>query len=280
MLIKFWGVRGSVPSPGGETARYGGNTACLSVEIDGKILVLDAGSGIRDLGLTLLDGQHEIFILLTHLHTDHILGFPFFAPLHQPGRNIHLLDYDRNGARWSLLNLIDGIHFPLCVSDLVSSPINIEGDVLGYLGALGFNIRRMDVNHPGGAYGYRIEQAGRVLVHIPDNEIDPPGVKTTPYDVLVAFCSGADVLVHDAQYLRTEMPAKWGWGHSVVNRVCDLAVSAGVKELILFHHDPARKDKEVDQIQSYARSLLKPKGIACRAAYEGLRIDLNGDGSG
>jgi ribonuclease BN (tRNA processing enzyme) len=134
-------------------------------------------------------------------------------------------------------------------------------------------VEALPVNHPGGAYGYRVTDAGRRFVFIPDNEIEAAD-PTTPYEEIVAFCRGADVLCHDAQYLDDDMPAKHGWGHSCLRNTCRLAIDAGVRHLVFFHHDPDRTDDQLDAMQASARRFLEPYGIACTAAYEGLGITL------
>ncbi len=273
MIVTFWGVRGTIPTPGPHTIRYGGNTTSVSVEIEGKVLVLDAGSGIRVLGLDVLDAGQELFLLLTHLHTDHLLGFPYFHPLYEPDRRIHLIDYHKDGQPWSLLSMLDGTHFPLSQDDLLCNYTRVEDDGMAYLRAHGFEIDALAVNHPGGAFGYRLAHEGRRFVFIPDNELGA-SEQTTSFDDLAAFCRNADVLCHDAQYLADDMPDKHGWGHSCVHQVCDLAVAAGVKHLVLFHHDPERTDDALDALQADARARLDAHGIACTAAYEGLTLDL------
>jgi len=164
MIVKFWGVRGSMPTPGAHTVRYGGNTVSVSVEIEGKVLILDAGTGIRALGMALMGTDEEIFLLLSHLHTDHILGFPYFHPLYEQGRQVHLLDYQKGGKAWSLLDLLNGVHFPLCPEDLLCSYHRVQSDGLAYLRAHGFAVEALPVNHPGGAFGYRLTHQGRRLL--------------------------------------------------------------------------------------------------------------------
>ena len=274
MIVTFWGVRGTIPTPGAHTVRYGGNTTSVSVEIEDKVLVIDAGSGIRPMGMALRGADKEIFLLLTHLHTDHLIGFPYFYPLYEPGRQVHLLDYQLGDQAWSLLALFDGTHFPLSPDDLGCSYHRVESDGLAYLRAQGFSVEAIPVNHPGGAFGYRLTHQGHRFVFIPDNEL-AASEKTTTFDEFVAFCYDADVLCHDAQYLADDMPAKHGWGHSCVQQVVDLAVAARVKHLILFHHDPERTDDDLDALQADARARLAPHGIACTAAYEGLTLDFS-----
>lgn len=274
MIVKFWGVRGTMPTPGPHTVRYGGNTTTVSVEIEGKVLVLDAGTGISDLGRALMGTDEEIFLLLSHLHTDHILGFPYFHPLHEPNRSVHLLDYPKNDKAWSLLDMLDGVHFPLCPKDLRCAYHRVETDGLAYLHAHGFEVEALPVNHPGGAFGYRLTHQGRRFVFIPDNELGA-SKKTTTFDEFAAFCHDADVLCHDAQYLADDMLVKHGWGHSSVHQVLELAVAARVKHLVLFHHDPDRTDDALDVLQADARAHLATHGIACTAAFEGMTLDFS-----
>lgn len=269
MTVTFWGVRGSTPAPGAEFARYGGHTTCVSVAIDGRMLVLDAGTGIRPLGQALLGCDDEIFVLLTHLHADHLFGFPFFAPLYEPKRRIHLVGYDGPGGPWSPLELFDGLHYPLEPSDLGCTIERVGTDPVSYLAERGVQVTRQAVNHPGGAFGYRVEHEGRSFVFIPDHEL---GARepTVPRAEIADFCRGADVLCHDAQYLADEIEARRGWGHSSIDEALDLAVEAGVGRLILFHHDPDRTDTELDAVQDYARERLASHDIRCTVAYQGL----------
>lgn len=276
MHITFWGVRGSTPAPGAEFARYGGHTTCVSVVVEDRVLVLDAGTGIRPLGRSLVEGTRDIFVLFTHLHADHLLGFPFFAPLYEDDRTVHLLPLGEGTARWSPLALFDGVHYPLQPGDLPSSICDVESNAIDYLREHGLNVRRQSTNHPGGAYGYCVTHEDRSFVFIPDNELGakPPVVAR---EDLVAFCRGADVLCHDAQYLGSEIAERRGWGHSSVEEACALAVAAEVKHLVLFHHDPDRTDDELDAVQEDARRRLAPHGIDATVAYQGLTFDFGQD---
>lgn len=272
MQITCWGVRGSIPAPNSKNQRYGGNTSCVTVEAEDRILIIDAGTGIRPLGLDLVGTEKTIYIVLTHVHSDHVEGFPFFKPLYEETRTIHLLDHNYEETSWSLLERFDGFHFPLVEDEIPASIHRVHSDGIAFLNDHGFDLSRRPVNHPGGAYGYRISLNGRTVVHIPDNELNPPGSAVAPFDELVSFCSGADVLVHDAQYLRDDVPEKSGWGHSVLREVCELAQEADVGHLVLFHHDPDRSDKALDAMQASARERLSSAGIKCTAAYEGLTL--------
>jgi phosphoribosyl 1,2-cyclic phosphodiesterase len=274
MKVRFWGVRGSIPTPGPTTVRYGGNTSCVSIEFAGNhVLVLDAGTGIRLLGDELAQGDAEISMALTHAHWDHIQGFPFFAPLFQPGRTVLFAPHMRARQLFeTLVQQMDGARFPVAQDQLPS--------ILRFLPEAGFKTRireiaevtRLKVNHPGNADGVRIHCNGHTVVYIPDNELDPPDKPITRFEDIVAFCKHADVLIHDAQYLEEEMSEKRGWGHSAVERVCDLAAEAEVAHLVLFHHDPGRTDDQLDAIHDKARTRLAHLGspARCSAAYEGL----------
>lgn len=294
MTAKFWGVRGSIPAPGVTTVRYGGNTPCVSLQLaDDKILVLDSGTGIRELGKAIARGSEEIFILLSHAHWDHIHGFPFFLPIYERQRRIFMFPTRlgptsicglclRVKARGDmsitcpLLEQMDGAHFPVLSEDVPSRPKCVTEDEMSFLCSRGIQISCIAANHPGGSFGYRIENAGKSLVYLTDNELAPPYPKATTFGGFVEFCRGADVLIHDAQYLERDMPHKHGWGHSLVSQACDLAAEAKVKHLVLYHHDPDRSDEELDRIGEDARQRLNGQNsrIPCTVAFEGLSLTL------
>lgn len=277
MTVKIWGVRGSIPTPGPNTFRYGGNTSCVSVEIGPFLLILDAGSGIRPLGKLLAASDRPILIFLTHLHWDHVQGLVFFAPLYQPGRVLTLKTPDRQTKSLEKIAGIDGIHFPLKPYQIGSALAINRRDPTRALHSYGIRMRRLRVNHPGICEGFRIEYGGRTFVYIPDNEIDPPYPKTVEWPELVEFCRDADLLIHDAQYVDADMPLKRGWGHSVVSQVCELAAAAAVKEVLLFHHDPERGDDALDAIQESARKWFSENApsIKCSAAMEGMEYHFD-----
>jgi len=240
IYIDFWGVRGSVPSPGSETIRYGGNTSCISITVENKILILDAGTGIRNLGSSMIEQSDlKIFVIITHTHWDHIQGFPFFTPIYQPNRLVYMFPtlHKKNLVLSSLIDQMDGAHFPLTPDQVPSNFNFITEDPLEFLAKNGFHMELVPMNHPGGAFGYKIKLDDTVICYFTDNEIDPPYPKSIELNELTEQCKNADVLIHDAQYTEDDMPFKHGWGHSLISQVTDLGKTANVKNLVL--------DKEV-----------------------------------
>lgn len=277
MRIKFWGVRGSIPSPGASTVKYGGNTSCVSVDIGAKTLILDAGSGIKVLGTELRKNNSDIFVLVSHKHWDHIQGFPFFAPLYQKNRRIFVIQTPHEKRRLcGLIYQMDGAHFPVKAEDLPSDYVCIEENIAEFLAEHGFHVTTVETNHPGGGNGYRIKGGSGSMVYLTDNELDPPYTKATEFEGFVNFCHGANVLIHDAQYIEEDMPEKHGWGHSMVNQAIDLAVAAEVKHLVLYHHDPDRTDAELDAIEKDAQRRISSisQSLQCTVGYEGLEIKI------
>jgi phosphoribosyl 1,2-cyclic phosphodiesterase len=226
MRVTFHGVRGSVPTPGPKTARYGGNSVCVEVRTaDGTLIILDAGTGMRALGNQLLAEKFDgvINILLTHAHWDHILGFPFFAPIYREETRIMMYPADEPARALAKRGvLFDGIHFPIRREDLAAT-LDLHPVLPGAVQVGSARITRVPLNHPGGAYGYRLDDAdGSSLCYLTDNELEPPSARTTAPDALARFAKGTDLLIHDAQYLPSDMPMKHGWGHSLVPQVLDL----------------------------------------------------------
>ncbi|HHJ36711.1 MAG TPA: MBL fold metallo-hydrolase [Gammaproteobacteria bacterium] len=285
MRITFYGVRGSTPSPGPSTVKYGGNTSCVLVELEnGQSLVLDAGTGIRALGRDLLHRDSGINIILSHGHWDHIQGYPFFAPIYQADRQINVFTSDEGGHKLlcSLFDQMDGYNFPLKSEELPSNSECIFKGTEAVLFEKDIHIIKKPLNHPGGGSAYRIEDEGVSCAYITDNELDPPYKVNTRYDGWVDFCSGVDVLIHDAQYTEEDMPHKHGWGHSLISQVRQLAIDANVGTLILFHHDPDRSDAELDEIQieneTFFRQHFDNNKSYCAA--EGMQITLHKQISG
>lgn len=279
MDIRFWGVRGSIASPGESTARTGGNTSCVEVRCGERVIALDAGTGLRGLGDALMreavrTGKSvELTLLLSHLHWDHIQGLPFFAPIYVPGTRIHVA-----GPAAPELSLRDALAqqmrpptFPVLFEDL---PSHLETRALRHLSQLQLgdvSVRAAKLNHPGGAVlAFRIDWCGRSVVYATDTEhyacVDP---------VLAKLAQGADVLIYDAQYLPEEYRgevgmSRLGWGHSTYEAGAELAAAAGVGTLVLFHHDPTRDDAGVEALEARAQSLFPQT----EAAREGRTLRL------
>ena len=277
--VDFWGVRGSVPSPGPTTARYGGNTSCVSITIDNKILILDAGTGIRNLGGAIIgQPELEIFVVVTHSHWDHIQGFPFFTPIYQPNRPVHMFPtlHKKNVVLSSLIDQMDGAHFPITPDQVPSNFNFVTENPLEFLESNGFHMELVPMNHPGKAFGYKIKIDDKIICYFTDNEIDPPYEKSIELDVLTEHCRNVDILIHDAQYIEADMPLKHGWGHSLISQVTKLGESAEVKNLVYYHHDPERSDDDIDAELETASKTLKENGSSVRPyfAYEGLKLSI------
>ena len=281
MIVTFYGVRGSTAVPGPLTAKYGGNTSCVHIELEtGRDLILDAGTGIRLLGHKLARKSTPASILLSHGHWDHIQGYPFFDPIYQPDRDIHV--YISVPAGRNLLSTLfaqmDGTHFPVRAEDLPSNNFpKFKGIESELYEREGIQVVKQRLNHPGGGVAYRINENGASCAYVTDNELDPPNKPVTNYAKWVNYLHGVDLLIHDAQYTQDDMPHKHGWGHSLISQVRQLATDAEVGTLVMFHHDPDRSDSELDEIQieneKYLRSRRTPTRSICAA--EGMRISLN-----
>jgi len=318
MRIKFWGVRGSIPTPltGAEVrgkiiaalqdavgvdltdpaqirtyvdglspfvgGTVGGNTPCVEVDAGDTLIVLDAGSGLRLLGLELVQrepfrsGQGTIHLFLSHLHWDHIQGFPFFAPAYVPGNRVLVYSPHPNFEQF-FTDQQNSAYFPTTVGNMGGEvqffPL-AEDECLSVGPATVCSIRQA---HPGGSYGYRIDSEGRRLVYATDAEYSY--LDRERIECCEDFMRGADLLIFDAQYtLRESLFEKTDWGHSAATMGVDLACRAGVKRLALFHHEPTYSDAELLDLLASARAYQAqhPAGCPCEIliAYEGLTLEL------
>jgi phosphoribosyl 1,2-cyclic phosphodiesterase len=286
LTLTFWGTRGSIPTPGRETVRYGGNTPCVEVRTaDGWLIILDAGTGIRELGRALVargDGEPIVGdIFLTHAHWDHIQGIPFFAPLF--GKGNHFTIWGSRSLQTSLDQVVRGqmspVVFPVSFEEL-QARVDFQELAEERRAGNGYAVSAIAVRHPGGALGYRFTTGnadGRALVYVSDNELsqearydDAPGWRGK----LVEFVRGASVLVHDSMYTAGEYSTFVGWGHSTQDQAVELALDADVERLVLFHHRPERSDDEVDRCVERCRALVARRGRALEvvAAAEGMTL--------
>jgi phosphoribosyl 1,2-cyclic phosphodiesterase len=278
MKVTLWGTRGSLPSPGAETARYGGNTSCVEVRgADNAVLVLDAGTGIRRLGTSLPRGLRRVDILLTHLHMDHIQGLGFFAPLYDPNVEVHIWGPASTtlSLRTRLMRYLSPPLFPVHLRDLPCQLVLHEVPCGGF--AIGsFHISCTLLCHPGPTVGYRIVSAQSVLAYLPDHE---PALGTRAFPLSGDWTSGyavaadADLLIHDAQYSPDQYTERVGWGHSCVDHAFAFAALAHVKHFVPFHHDPGHTDEEIDRLITAAAAAVPPS-FAVTAGTEGSTFEL------
>jgi phosphoribosyl 1,2-cyclic phosphodiesterase/CheY-like chemotaxis protein len=298
--IKFWGVRGSIPVPGPTTIGYGGNTTCVEIRTNGDIIILDAGSGIRELGVALNKefgaAPMNLTLLLTHTHWDHIQGLPFFLPAYQAKNTVNVLGYQ--GARDGLATIL------AAQMELPFFPVswkNLPGTIkVRELKKMEFNVGKVRVrsrflNHPGICAGYRLYTKEGSIAFLPDNEpFEPLKLKLAERDgvhaeraraqaavqrsKLVEFLKGTDILILDAQYTDEKYQEHIGWGHGALSRVVSLALEARAKKLFLFHHDPSHDDRQIDEMLERARLLVIESGqtLEVEAAREGAEIWLSG----
>lgn len=276
MQITFWGTRGSIASPGPDTLIYGGNTTCVEITLSsGRTVIIDSGTGIRRLGSALLERCQplDLCLLITHIHWDHIVGFPFFEPIFRDDARIIVDGFSRGleGLKHVFSNkYVDGT-WPLSFEDLkarieptreLSSGRMILDDTV---------VEPHQLQHPQGGLGFKFIEDSGTFVFLTDNELREDGWSGTCLDDFVPFCRDADLLVHDCQYVPEEMDLRRGWGHSDVSSVARLASEARVKKLILFHHDPWRTDGGVSRMVDGCSKLLESLGwaIPVEGAREG-----------
>lgn len=263
MTVTLWGTRGSLAAPGAETARYGGNTSCVEVrDSNESVLVLDAGTGIRRLGMALPQSLRRVDILLTHLHMDHIQGLGFFAPLYDSALEVHIWGPASTTAklRARLMRYLSPPLFPVHLRDLPSR-LTVHEVPCGDFDVGPFRVSCALVCHPGPTVGYRIATAGAVLAYIPDHE---PALGSRSFPLSADWTSGhstaagADLLIHDAQYSREEYAEHVGWGHCGIEHALAFAKLAQVKHLVAFHHDPAHSDDYLDRLIATATAAVRP----------------------
>lgn len=278
MRVTLWGTRGSLPTPGPETARYGGNTSCVQVVgADGRVLVLDAGTGIRRLGAALPIDIPRIDILLTHLHMDHLQGLGFFRPLRTRGVQVHIWGPASVllSLRARLARYLSPPLFPVVLREL-ECDLTLHQVPAQEIRIGNFRITAQLICHPDPTVGFRIVEGNASLTYMPDHE---PALGSRDFSVSRDWVSGyglargADLLIHDAQYTQSEYAQRVGWGHSAMTQTVQFATLAGVKQLVFFHHDPSHSDRDLDRMFAEVLEQTNPS-ITVSPAMEGDTFDL------
>ena len=279
MRVTVWGCRGSLPSPGASKLRYGGDTTCVEVRLDdGTLMVLDAGTGIREFGVAGCNGVKSVHLLLTHLHMDHVEGFPFFSPLWSPDTELHIW-----GPPSPMLSLKERLAkymspplFPIDLHDVPASTsfhdLPAESWTIGSA-----TVMASAVEHPGPTVGYRIEEQGRVFAFMPDHEPAALGDFANESPDWIdgyAIAENADVLMHDAQYTDDEYASRRGWGHSSYTDAVAYAQVTGAKKLLMFHHDPTHDDSTLEAMQRGAQQLWEASDDRPALAAAGMTIEF------
>lgn len=288
MKIRFWGVRGSIPVPGPSTVEFGGNTSCVEVQLNERTIIFDAGSGIRPLGNELAaKGKQRLHLFLSHVHWDHIQGFPFFLPALKPGNEIHIYGNENadNNLSEILAGQMEGPHFPLSIAQMggviffhdvkegATIQIKDSDRVLA-------TVQNAKLNHPNGVVGYRLTDkvSGKTFVFATDTEHYADHVDEN----LVRLCRDADLLIYDGQYTPVEYEggkgsfSHKGWGHSTWEKGVEVALNAGVKRLIITHHDPMHDDSFLHKLGEKAKDSLATRKVPLKIewAHEGMCVTL------
>lgn len=284
--VTFWGTRGSIPTPGAHTARYGGNTSCVAVSgAPDQLVILDAGSGIRLLGRELsrvATAPMQLDILLSHTHWDHIQGLPFFQPLNTKGNSVRIYGSAQAGVPLEeiLDRQMDPVVFPVPLKALAAD-LTITEVQHGSFEIDGFKVEAFRLRHPGSTLGYKLVpvSGGRPMAYLTDNELGSGGSYDVPPDwreQLVRFLRGVDTLIHDGMYPESIIEARAGWGHSTPQQAIALAGEAGCRRLVLFHHEPEHDDAAIDALLVAARSFAATHapGLVVDAAMEGMALTL------
>ncbi|MCI4624482.1 MAG: MBL fold metallo-hydrolase [Candidatus Magnetoovum sp. WYHC-5] len=279
MLIKCWGTRGSIPVSGRQYIKYGGSTTCFEINTkDGELIIIDAGSGIRELGIKVAENNHsKINLLLTHAHWDHIMGFPFFRPIYTPGTNIAVFgcSFTNNSIKEVLANTMTKPHFPVNFQDIRATfTYNNVCDKIFQIGNI--TVATIHLSHPNQGLSFKLTEDDKSFVFMTDNELTFRHIGGLDYNDYLEFIKGADILMHDSEYTQSDYTIKKAWGHSVYNDSLRLALESGVKQFGLIHHNQERSDDMIDEIVNDCKQIINEHGstLDCFAVYEGMEIEL------
>jgi len=301
-FIRFWGVRGSIPCPGPDTVKYGGNTTCLEIRADKRLIIIDLGTGAKPLADFLMandskQGPLDIDIFITHTHWDHIMGFPMFAPVFVPGTKLRIrgpVSYNDDTLASIIGDQLSYRYWPVRQSELSAKIEYMELKEISVDLGDGLKVRTKYLNHPILCLGYRFEYQGKSIVTAFDHEPfrnlfptdpqDPNYIEEAAIDgeeaakeeneKMLNFCKDSDILIHDAQYTAEEFEKHLGWGHSSYNYAMEVANQSNVKKLVFFHHDPNYKDKKLESIEEQCKNDAKGKSFEIIMAREGLKIEV------
>ena len=297
--IRFWGVRGSYAAPFASHMKVGGNTSCVEIRVDDHVLICDGGTGIIPLGEHLLaeKSRHDLLILLTHYHWDHICGLPFFGPAFRPDWNLAFFGPGESprDIEKRISDQMKAPYFPVETETWAANIRYVEPNRAGFRHGP-MRITYQNVHHPGVTYGYRVEVGGKVVVYVSDNEfmflersiemrfaefnreeqMFLERMKVEERDTELNLIRDADILIHDAQYTPEDYLKKRGWGHSCYLDTVTSAIDAGVKNLYLFHHDPTYDDRAIERIHASAQGIIEDRrsSMTCHVAHEGLMVNI------
>ena len=279
MLIRCWGARGSIPVSGHEYLRYGGDTTCIEIRThEDEIIIIDAGSGIRKLGNSLLaEGRYRYHMIFTHSHWDHILGFPFFKPIYHKETSIQMFGcpFTQESVRKMISKVMTSPNFPVNFEN-VQADISFQESCTSSFSINSMTVTPILTSHPNPGIGYKFTENGQSFVFLTDNELafrHPGGLDYQDY---LNFSAQADLLIHDSEYNAEEYETRKTWGHSTYQDALKLALEARVKKFGLFHHNQERTDTAVDEIVQHCRQIIEQHQthMECFAVYEGMEIHL------
>ncbi len=288
MRLTFWGVRGSIPTPGEETRRYGGNSSCVEVRADGgPPLVLDCGTGAQKLGYQLIgEASRDAVVLFTHLHMDHVFGFPFFLPIYTPGYRVRVWvpAFNDEDAKEKLGRYLNGVYHPTKINELPAKVSFAAAKSGRELELDAYRVTPLSLNHPGGSLGYRIAAGDRSVAYVTDTmPFAKPGEglaadlpATAAEQRVVDWLRGCDVVVYDTMYDYQEYLEKMTWGHSYPEYAAALCRAAGVRHLVLFHHLPEASDDALDALRDRWAAVTD---LRVTLAREGDTVHAGGLGS-
>ena len=283
--ITFWGTRGSIPAPGKDKSKYGGNTSCIEINLPNhELIILDAGTGIRELGNSFMLRNEKVHahIFISHYHWDHIQGLPFFAPAYHAGNELTIWgpEHSEFPLNRILSSQMESIHFPVESSSLSANITFKKLSPENYFFS-DTELKILRTNHPGINFSYSFTSNTRRVIYMTDNELLPKVAKAKSHityerEDFIRFTHGADILIHDAQFSNADYFKKKGWGHSPWREVAKLAAESEVKHLVLFHHDPNHNDAIIDSFVKECKEELKKMrpSIRCSGAMEGKTISL------